>query len=371
MLFSAILMSSFQKSNATSAVTVYTPYTKITVAPGEPIDYSVDVINNSSEMQNVEISVTGIPKGWKFFLKSGGLNISKLAILPGEKKNCSLRVEVPFQVNKGSYRFSINAAGLHSLPLVIVVSEQGTFSTEFTTDQIIMEGRANSTFTFSAQLKNRTAEKQFYGFYARAPRGWEVTFKANFKQVTSIETEPNSSTSITVEVNPPDNIKEGRYKIPVTAGTSSTKASLDLEVVVTGTYSMEVTAPQGLLSAHMTSGREKKLEVWVVNTGSSDLKGVSLSASKPNEWVVEFEPKIIESIEPGKTAQVIARILPDRNAIAGDYVTSVEAITGDVRAKTQFRISVKTRVIWGWVGIMIMAIALSSIYYIFRKYGRR
>ena len=43
---------------ASESVTLYTPYTKISVPPGESIDYAIDVINNSKELQNVDISVT-------------------------------------------------------------------------------------------------------------------------------------------------------------------------------------------------------------------------------------------------------------------------------------------------------------------------
>ena len=53
-------------NQATESVTLYTPYTKISVPPGESIDYLIDVINNSKEIQNLDISVTGIPGGWSW-----------------------------------------------------------------------------------------------------------------------------------------------------------------------------------------------------------------------------------------------------------------------------------------------------------------
>jgi hypothetical protein len=40
-------------TKANDGVTLYTPYTKISVPPGEAIDYAVDVINNSKELQTV------------------------------------------------------------------------------------------------------------------------------------------------------------------------------------------------------------------------------------------------------------------------------------------------------------------------------
>ncbi len=135
------------------------------------------------------------------------------------------------------------------------------------------------TFTFTAKLKNSTTEKQLYALRANAQRGWIVTFKANYIQATSVEVEPNATEDITIEINPPDNIEAGTYRIPVSAGTNTTSAALTLEVVITGTYSMELTTPTGLLSTGITAGDEKRMELLIRNTGSSDLTGIKLNAS--------------------------------------------------------------------------------------------
>jgi len=228
---SLILIPSFNFSllfnNAAIAaddVTLYTPYTKISVPPGESIDYTIDVKNNGSELKNINISLAGIPKGWDYSLKSGGWNIKQLSILPGEKKTISFKVEVPLKVNKGNYRFKVVAEGFNVLPLIVNVSEQGTFKTEFTSDQANMEGHAKSDFTFTTKLKNHTGEKQLYSLRANTPRGWNVIFKPNYKQATAVEIEANGSSNINVEIKPPYNIEAGTYKIPVQAITSSTSA---------------------------------------------------------------------------------------------------------------------------------------------------
>ena len=267
-----IFLMIFIGSNAavvSDSIELYTPYTRISVPPGESIDYTIDVINNSNEIKNADISLAGIPKGWSYDLKSGGWKIGQLSILPGERKSISLKVEVPFNVNKGSYRFKVVADGFYSLPLSIIISEQGTFKTEFTSDQPNMEGHASSNFTFNANLKNRTADKQLYALMANAPRGWMVTFKSNYQQVTSVSTEPNSTQPVTIEIKPPDNVEAGKYKIPVSATTITTSANLDLEVVITGSYNMELTTPTGLLSTDITAGNQKRVELVINNTGSS------------------------------------------------------------------------------------------------------
>ncbi len=352
-------------------VTLYTPYTKISVPPGQSIDYTVDVINKSGGVRNVSISLSGIPNGWNYDVKSGGWAIGELSVLPGEKKNINLRVDVPLKVDKGTYRFSVVAPGMAILPLTVTVSEQGTFKTELTTKQPNMEGNANATFTFNSELKNRTADKQLYSLRADAPPGWNVSFKTGGRQVTSVQAETNHTENLTVEVDPPDGIEAGTYKIPVTAVTSTTSASLELEAVITGSYSMEITTPTGLLSTRVTAGDEKRIALQIKNTGSAELRNIKFSSSSPNNWDVIFDPQQMDKLEPGKTVQVFATIKSDRKAIAGDYVTNIEAKTPEASARVSFRVSVKTSMLYGWIGILIIGAAVGGVVQLFRKYGRR
>ena len=356
---------------APESVTLYTTFTKISVPPGESIDYSIDVINNSKEVQTVDVSVTGIPLGWNYSLKSGAWSIGQVSILPGERKSLSLKVEVPLQVNKGNYKFSVVAGGATTLPLTVNISQQGTFRTEFTTTQPNMQGNVSSTFTFNANLKNRTADKQQYAFMSNSPRGWTVTFKANYQAVTSVVAEPNSTQAIGIEIKAPEKIAAGKYTIPVNASSGSSSTDLELEVVITGSYSMELNTPTGLLSSDITAGESKQLDLVIVNTGSSELSDIKLEAAAAVNWTVTFNPIKVDKLPAGQSTHVYATIKADKKAIPGDYQATFEAKTPEVSSKISFRFSVETPMLWGWVGVLIILVALGSVYHLFRKYGRR
>ena len=351
-------------------VTLYTPHTQISVPPGETIDYTVDVINNNETVEVLNVSVSGIPRGWSHELKSGGWKIGQISVLPDEKRTLSLRVEVPVQVNRGSYHFRVNA-GSYSLPLTIVVSEQGTYNTEFTTDQANMEGQASAAFNYNANLRNRTAETQLYALTSNAPRGWTVSFRAQGRQVTSVEVAPNATTNVSVEVRPPSSVETGTFKIPVRAFTTTTSAEIDFEAVITGSYSMEFTTPTGLLSSSITAGGTKTLELVVRNTGSSEMRGIELSSNRPADWEVTFEPDRVETLIAGSSTTVMATVRASRKAIPGDYMVRLSARTPEVSQTADFRMAVKTSMLWGWLGIMVIAAVLGGVYYLFRKYGRR
>jgi len=356
---------------SSDSLELYTPYTKISVSPGGSVNYTVDLINHGKKTQEKDISVTSVPRTWKYTLTAIGLNIKSLAILPGEKKNMDLKIEIPFKVNKGNYKFYVKAGNDIVLPLEVNVSSQGSNESELTCDQTNMEGTSKSTFSFKAVLKNRTAAKQQYALMSDPPRGWTVETKAFNQQATSTEVDANGTKDITINVNPPATVTAGKYKIPVKAVTGSTSANLELEVVITGTYSIEVTTPNGLLSGKLTAGSEKKVDLVARNTGSADLKNITLSANQPANWEVTFNPAKIENLPSGSTENVSATFKADKKAIPGDYLTTVNARTPEASSSTSFRMTVRTPMLWGWAGVFIIIIALGIVFYLFKKFGRR
>lgn len=356
---------------AAGGVTLYTPYTKISVPPGESISYDIDVINKSGAVAHAAMAISGLPRGWSYSMKSGGWTVSEISVLPREKKTVNFQVQVPLQVNKGTYHFMVTTRGAGKLPLTVVVSQQGTFKSEFTSGQSNMEGAANSTFTYTATLRNGTGADQVYTLNPGVPPGWSVTFKADYKQVSSVSVEANKSKDITIEVDPPDETPAGNYKIPVRAATNNTFADLTLDLKITGSYGMQLATPEGLLSTKTTAGDSKHLALDVRNTGSAPLKNIELQATAPANWEVTFEPQKLEALEPGASARVTATIKADKKAIAGDYMVEMDAKSAEISSKAEMRVTVETSLLSGWLGLFVILLAIGGVYYLFRKYGRR
>jgi len=96
-----------------------------------------------------------------------------------------------------------------------------------------------------------------------------------------------------------------------------------------------------------------------------------MSAGKPQGWEVTFTPDTIPLIAAGESAQVRARVRAYDKSIPGDYVLNLTAQTPEVTSTASFRMSVKTPLLWGWLGILIILGAIGTVVYLFRKYGRR
>ncbi|ETT57459.1 NEW3 domain-containing protein [Paenibacillus sp. FSL H8-0457] len=356
---------------AAGEITLYTPYTSISVPPGEVINYPLEVKNNTNSVITVPLQINSLPSGWSTKLNGGGWQLKEVSVKPGESESVTLEVTVPLKVDKGSYRFQLSAGSMASLQLTVDITEKGTYQTELTTDQANLEGHADSTFTYTVNLQNRTANKQNYALSADAQAGWDVTFTSGGKQVSSVEIEAGASQSITVDVKPPAEVTEGSFSIPIRASNSSTSSELALEAVITGSYGLELTTPSGLLSTNVNAGGSKTIELLVKNTGTAPLSDINLSADTPVDWEVSFNPKTIENLPAGKSTTVEAKLTSSDKAIAGDYVTSLKAAAAEASSDAQFRVAVKGSMLWGWIGVLVILAILGGIYVLIRKYGRR
>ena len=122
-------------SHGKPALELYTPYSRISVSPGQTVTYSLTLINNSNAIQTTSVSVSGLARGWTETLKSSTWDISRVSVLPKQQQVLSLQVMVPLKVNKGLYQLTVHTSSGIALPLTIRVKEQGTYKTAFSTTQ--------------------------------------------------------------------------------------------------------------------------------------------------------------------------------------------------------------------------------------------
>ncbi|HHX77639.1 MAG TPA: hypothetical protein GX697_04755, partial [Firmicutes bacterium] len=282
---------------AASQVSLFTKFTGFAVSPGESINYSISAINDSNVIQRVTLELIEQPEGWDSKLTAGGWRVSQISVKPKGDEIFYLETQVPLQIEKGKYTFRIratdNSGGTYVLPIVMEVTEEGTFKTELETDQPSMQGDADSTFNFSLTLRNRTAEEQLYALSAGAPRGWSVSFESQGQKVASVKVDANGTQNISVRINPPAEIEAGKYTIPVKAQAGSFEAEINLEVDIVGTYKLTLSTPTGVLSTSATIGREKLVELQLGNNGSSELNDIVMNHSSPIDWEVRFEPETV------------------------------------------------------------------------------
>ncbi|MDD3839970.1 MAG: NEW3 domain-containing protein [Clostridia bacterium] len=353
-----------------------TSYTGITVKAGDNVKFPINIENVSVPSGSVELSIQSIPEGWDGYFEGEGNRVHKVFLKTKSDLNVDLKLKVPSDVSEGEYTVVIAAKSANAkdtLSLNLKVSEQTISESKFVAQYPELQGPGDAAFKFRLDLTNNREKDQSYSLGAQAPRGWEVSFKPSFedKQIASISLEPDDSQGLDVEVKPANQVKAGEYTIPITAVSAEEQLTTELKVVISGTYDISLSTPSGRLNAEVYAGKEEQVNLSIVNNGSADLKGISLTSEQPKNWTVRFEPAEIDVLQAGESKQVKAYIKPDAKAIAGDYVVSLKASTPEAGSDVEMRVMVKTSTIWGLVGIVIIILLLYGLYWVFKKYGRR
>ncbi|MBC9932748.1 hypothetical protein ICL07_20345 [Chitinophaga qingshengii] len=250
-------------------------------------------------------------------------------------------------------------------------AQKGKGKSAFSARLVNIESTAKEPFRYNLSLSNGSGHTELYGLRADAPEGWMVAFRAEGTQVAGLRLDSGRTQDISLEITAAPSVKPGKYNIPVVAISQADTLHADVEAVVKGSYSVELTTPTGRLSDDITEGRSRQVQLTVKNTGTLPLEALELSAQAPASWSAVFEPAKIDHLDAGKEQQVTVTLgVPDKT-IAGDYVTNFTVRNNNVNSNAAFRMTVKTSMLAGWIGTLVILLSLGIVYYLIRKYGRR
>ncbi|MEA2610264.1 MAG: hypothetical protein QOJ75_2507 [Chloroflexota bacterium] len=358
---------------AANAVELTTPYPAVAVAPGAKVTFDLSV--KTPAAARVSLSLSKLPTDWTATLRGGGFVIDGVQTNGTAAAAVTLDVGVPASATAGSQRITVTASSggtTTPLDLDFRVTPSAAGSVTLTTDFPQLKGVSSTSFSFNLTLANDTPDDLTFGVVAGGPDGWTVTAQLTSQaQAASIVVKAGSTTSIGVTAKAPADATAGTFPITVDATSGSKTAHADLSIEITGSYSLTLTTPDGRLNANATAGGTTDLSVVVTNTGTADVAGVALSAAAPTGWTVTFDPATVDVPAGGAPVQATAHLKPSADAIAGDYVTTFRATSPSASATADIRVTIETSLLWGAVGIALIALVVLGLWWTFRRYGRR
>jgi uncharacterized membrane protein len=354
-----------------------TDYPGVQVKAGDSVSFTLNFSNGGSG-QTVSLSASGLPDGVNGYFQGGTSTITSVYVQNGfNDELATYTVDVPDDVTQGTYTVTLQAAGAtetSTLQLSMTVSDANYGSSKITTDYSSKSGTAGSALTYTATIENNSTVDQTYSLSADAPEGWDVSFapsdSSDSSSISSIDVEASSDASVTVSVTPPENAQAGDYEIPISVNSENEQLSTTLKATISGNYGLQISTQNETLSFDVRANSESSVVISVANTGNTDLSNISLSASAPTDWTVEFSSDTIDSLAAGETKTVTAKVTPSESAISGDYSMTITATTDDNSTDAQFRVTVKTSTGWGVICVIIIAAIAGILYAIFKKFGR-
>lgn len=360
---------------------------------------SLDLIikNNGGKDETILLEITESPPECISTIEQYGDVIGGVFVASGEKK--TLKLSAKRKADKapekepdekdmlppGQYKFEVTATTedgqvAQTARATVTIREMEEAEEErdpitITCSYPNLRGSNDSDFKFSIDIHNNTDREDMASLRAEAPRGWEVAFKPSYenKYIGSVKIDANLSESVDVEVTPPPRAEIGKYPIAVFAKLSKedTEATRELTVELTGTYRVQCRTLNDLLSLTAYGGEEASISMYVINRGTAPQTNVSFSSFKPENWEVKFEPERVDSIEPGEMRQVEVSILPDANAIVGDYSVAVTVDGEKAEDDLELRVKVAASTTWAWIGVGVIVTVIVGLTAMFKLLGRR
>jgi uncharacterized membrane protein len=354
-----------------------TDYPAMSVQPGTTSTVALRLQNYGLNPERYSLSVGDVPPGWSATLLGGGQPVAAAMPATDASVSLQLRLEVPATAGSGTKTLTVKAEGQGgtsvTLPIAVTLTKELPAKLKVEAPLPALRGTPKSTFDYQLTIRNDSGRNLTVSFVADAPKYFETNFTENYgsQQLTSIPIDAGQSKDVKLHVRPPSIAGAQRYPVSVTvsAEDASAKTSLSLEIV--GQPQLTVSSREGLVSAKAEAGRPSTVPIVVTNTGTAPADSVELSATPPTGWKIEFNPKTIEHIDPGKDAEVQAEITPTATSLAGDYQAGIRATSRGEAASTQFRVTVATSNTWIMAGAGVIGVAVLFMVAAVARFGRR
>lgn len=357
-------------------------FTGVILPAGDDLSLDVEVFNRGRADEDIDVSLTTVPKGWKAFIKTYSFEVSGVYLQSDSSKSLTLKAEPDKDLGPGKYVFEIKAqtadgALTSTRKVTVTVKEKGDVVKSedlvLTTSYPVLKGPTDTKFEFSVDVENKTDKDSIFNLSSQAPEHWEVNFKPAYedKFFSSLRIKAGQSQSMAVAVSPFALAEPGEYPIKIKVSSEKAKAEVELVIVLTGTHKLVVATSTGLLSLNALRGETANLSFYVQNNGSATQTNVRFLSFQPENWKVEFKPKNIDTLAPGDLKQIELTVTPSSQALVGDYSVAVRVEGEKANESLELRTTVRASTAWGWLGIGIIVLVVAGLVVLFIRMGRR
>lgn len=364
------------------------PFKDLTVGQGQEATMDAEVVNRTKEPVEVTLSIEGAPAGWdiNFNSRYPSFPVRSVTVAGGDQTSnksttLELKAKVPENAKPATYTIKVTAKDSkggtqYSETINYRVSSKKveTGGIKLTSQYPVLTTGPGQTLKFTIDLKNETNKPLPTSLVGQVPQGWTARFKPQFgdQQISSIQIKENGSETLSVEIDSPVNADAKEYPVSIQARSGAFEASTSIKVSLKGIADLKMGSLAGTLNAALTAGTKTPIDFVVGNAGTAPIRNLNFVTKKPSDkWSVEFKPDKIDSLGPGEVRQIKMEVLAPDRTIAGDYLMTLTANSAEANKSVEFRVTVSTPTIWGWIGFGIVGLVVIGLAMVFFRLGRR
>jgi uncharacterized membrane protein len=359
------------------------PFKDLTVGQGQEVTMDTEVVNRTKNPVEVNLSLESVPKGWEanFNSRYPSYPIRSVTVQGEKSTTIEFKGKIPQDTKPGNYNIKVSAKDesgatqySDTINFRVTTGKVATGGLKLTSQYPVLTTASGQTLKFTVDLRNETNKPLTVNLAAQAPPTWTVRFKPQFgdTQISSIQLKENANETLSVEIDSPARAEAKEYPVMIRAQAGAFEATADLKVSLKGTQDLKMGSASGTLNTTITAGKRTPVDFLVGNAGTAPVRNLSFITKKPNDkWTVEFKPDKLDALNPGEVREIKMDILAPDRTIAGDYLLTLTANAPEVNRSVEFRVTVSTPTIWGWVGFGIVALVVIGLTVVFFRLGRR
>jgi uncharacterized membrane protein len=389
-----------QKAEATppskESFNLILPFKDLTVGQGQETTMDAEVVNRTKDPVEVSLTIEGTPAGWdiNFNSRYPSFPVRSVMVQGGDQNSnksttLEFKAKIPEKTKPGTYPIKVTAKDIkgatqytETINYRVTSKKIETGGIKLSSQYPVLTTGSGQTLKFTVDLKNETNKPLPTSIVAQAPQGWTVRFKPQFgdQQISSIQLKENGSETLSVEIDTPATAEAKEYPLAIQARAGAFEASTNIKVSLKGTQDLRMGSlnaggdpASGLrLNSTVTAGKKAPIDFVVGNAGSAPIRNLAFVTKKPGkDWTVEFKPEKIDSLDPGQIREIKMEVLAPERTIAGDYSLGITANSPEVTKSLDFRVTVSTPTMWGWIGFGIVGLVVLGLAIVFFRLGRR
>jgi len=167
------------------------------------------------------------------------------------------------------------------------------------------------------------------------PDGWTATFRGGGRVIQSVYVDANSSGSVDIRLDPPENAKSGTYNFVVLAQSTEGKAELPISLSVQEKVPASLSFTTDLPTIKGSPSTTFRYNTTLKNDGDQELT-VNLAADTPAGFLAKFmlSGQEVTSFPVGanQSKTISVELNPLSDVAAGTYPFTVYADAGDLQA---------------------------------------
>jgi uncharacterized membrane protein len=359
------------------------PFKNLTAGQGQEVTMDTEIVNRRKDPVEVNLTLESVPKGWEvnFNSRYPSFPIRSVQVQGEKSTTIEFKAKIPEATKPGVYHIKVIGKDVdgptqytETVNVNVTSKKVETGGLKLTSQYPTLSTGSGQTLKFTVDLKNETNKPLTTSLVAQPPPGWTVRFKPQFgdQQIASIQLKENGSETLSVEIDTPVTADAKEYPVGIQARAGAFEASTSVKVSLKGTQDLKMGSLAGTLNTSITAGTKTPLDFVVGNAGTAPVRNLNFVTKKPNDkWTVDFQPDKIDALGPGEVRQIKMEILAPDRTIAGDYMLTLTANSADTNKSVDFRVTVSTPTIWGWIGFGIVGLVVLGLAVVFFRLGRR